>query len=118
MKRKQKNYTPYKFKTINALHSIVKKREPTADKPTLAERQVSNLLSATASRKLSSLGYQLGINTIFNNGTAWIGPDGTYINIFTNNAGEDLILIIWGPDAFWVNTDQPLVTINLPPSLS
>jgi hypothetical protein len=61
MKRKQKNYTPYKPKTINVLYSIVEKREsiadkPIADKPTLAERQVSNLLSATVSRKLFSLG--------------------------------------------------------------
>ena len=31
-----------------------------------------------------------------NKGAVWIGPGGTYTKPF-NNAGEDLILIIWAP---------------------
>jgi len=53
-----------------------------------------------------------------NNGAVWIGPGGAYTNTFTNDAGEDLILVIWGPDASWINADQPLVTMDLPPSSS
>src|SRR5256714_8961716 len=113
MKRKQKDCIPHKPRTIDTFHSIVEKRVPS-----LAERQVSDVLSATASRKLSILGCRTSTNAMSNNGAVWIGPGDAYTNTFTNNAGEHLILVIWGPDASWVNADHPLVTMDLPASSS
>jgi hypothetical protein len=37
-----------------------------------------------------------GTNVVSNKGAVWIGPGGTYTTTI-NNAGEDLILIIWAP---------------------
>lgn len=72
------------------------------------------MLSATATSKLSSLGCLAGSNAVADNGAVWIGAGGAYTNTFTNNAGEDLILVVWGPDASWVNANKPLVTLDLP----
>lgn len=47
---------------------------------------------------------------------AWIGEDGPYVNHFHNQAGEDIILVLWGPAASWVNVHRPLVTLSLPPN--
>ena len=55
----------------------------------------------------------LGVNAVSNNGGVWIGMDGPYTNEFTNDSGEDLILVIWGPDASWVNAKQPLITASI-----
>jgi len=51
-------------------------------------------------------------------GGVWIGTDGPYTIEFINDASEDIILIIWGPDASWVNVQQPLITHSLPQSTS
>jgi hypothetical protein len=105
-------------------NSVVDKREPSADdaNSSLAERQVSNAatttLSSAASSKLAALDCQVGINSWADNGGVWIGAGGTYTNTFINAAGEDLILVIWGPDASWVNANQPLVTLELPSGAS
>jgi len=72
-----------------------------------------SLLSTTASSKLSSLGCQSGLNAVSNNGKAWIGSDGVYTNEFSNQSGEDLILVVWGPEASWVNANTPLVTAEI-----
>ena len=50
--------------------------------------------------------------------SAWIGDDGSYTNNFTNNAGQDLILVIWGPDGSWVNVAAPLITLSMAPGAS
>jgi hypothetical protein len=51
-------------------------------------------------------------------GGVWIGDQGPYTMDFINGASEDLILVIWGPDASWVNVQQPLITHTLPKSQS
>jgi len=73
---------------------------------------VASLLSADSST-LSALGCQLGVNADSDNGGVWLGSDGTYTNEFTNAAGEDIILVVWGPDASWVNANKPLITVSL-----
>ena len=90
-------------------YSIVDKREPSTDdaNSSLAERQVS-------ATKLAGLGCQTGKNAMADNGAVWIGGGGAYTNTFNNNAGQDLTLVIWGPDASWVNANQPLVTVDIP----
>lgn len=97
-------------------NSIVDKREPSADETnsSLAERDVSGILSSTSASKLATLGCQTGVNAVSNNGGVWLGGGGAYTNTYQNNAGEDLIIVIWGPDASWVNAHQPLITVDLP----
>jgi hypothetical protein len=56
-----------------------------------------------------------GINAVAAGASAWIGSDGAYTNTFTNNAGESLILVIWGPEGSWVNVAAPLITLSLAP---
>jgi hypothetical protein len=46
----------------------------------------------------------------------WIGDDGAYTNTFHNNAGQDLILVVWEKAASFVNVNRPLVTLSLPPN--
>jgi hypothetical protein len=100
---------------------IVEKREPFADNAdsSLSERQVTaSALSSTSASRLAALGCQTGINSFSNNGGVWIGSGGAYTNNFVNAAGEDLIIVVWGADASWVNAHQPLVTIDLPAGAS
>lgn len=101
------------------VEAIVDKRTPSADEAnSLAERQSSSLLSATSASTLSGLHVLTGVNAVSDNGGVWIGSGGAYTNTFVNDAGEDLIVVIWGPDASWVNVNQPLVTIDLPSGAS
>jgi hypothetical protein len=107
--------------TAHPKDSIVEKRDPSADNAdsSLAERQaIASALSATASSKLATLGCQTGINSFSDNGGVWIGSGGAYTNNFVNAAGQDLILVVWGADASWVNAHQPLVTLDLPAGAS
>lgn len=87
-------------------------------RPSVAVRDniLSDTLSAVDSTKLlSTLGFAaVGLNSLTNNNQVWIGTDGQYTNEFTNDSGEDLILVVWGPDASWVNAKQPLITYSLP----
>ena len=96
-------------------NSIVDKREPSADETnsSLAERDVSGLSSTSASQ-LATLGCQTGVNAVSDNGGVWLGGGGAYTNTYQNIAGQDLIVVIWGPDASWVNVNQPLITVDLP----
>jgi hypothetical protein len=71
-----------------------------------------------AASRLAALSCQTGINSYSDNGGVWIGSGGAYTNNFVNTAGQDLILVIWGPDASWVNVHQPLVTLDLPAGAS
>jgi len=73
---------------------------------------VASLLEAD-SATLTSLGCQLGINAASDNGGVFLGTGGTYQNEFTNAAGEPIILVVWGPDASWVNANKPLITVSL-----
>jgi len=62
---------------------------------------------------LTSLSVLSGLNAVATGASAWIGTDGPYTNTFTNNAGEDIILVIWGPAGSWVNVNVPLITLSL-----
>ena len=55
----------------------------------------------------------VGVNAETNNGGVWVGGDGPYTNEFFNESGEELILVIWGPHASWVNVKQPLITASI-----
>lgn len=70
-------------------------------------------LTSSDSSLLSSLSCLIGVNAVSNNGGVWIGSDGDYTNEFSNDSGEDLILVCWGSDASWVNVNTPLVTVSL-----
>src|SRR5439155_23308459 len=52
-----------------------------------------------------------GTNAASNKGAVWIGPGGTYTKTF-NNAGEDLILIIWAPMLRGSTPNKPLITLD------
>lgn len=41
---------------------------------------------------------------------AWLGNDGDYVTEFTNESGEDIVLVLWGPTGSWVNVQAPLIT--------
>jgi hypothetical protein len=78
--------------------------------------QVEALTTADSTKLLSTLAFSaLGVNSYTDNGNVWIGTDGPYTNDFTNVSGDDVILVIWGPDGSWVNTIQPLITYSLAP---
>ena len=73
----------------------------------------THLTSADSSR-LSALGIpRAGVNAADSSGGVWLGSDGPYTNEFSNSAGEDIILVIWGPDASWVNAKTPLITVSI-----
>jgi len=88
-----------------------KEAKPSAMEAGLAKRQ---LLSTIATSKLTELSVLAGTNAAESGASAWIGSDGSYTNTFSNNAGEDLILVIWGPAGSWVNVNVPLITLSLP----
>lgn len=75
----------------------------------------SELITSTDIEKLTSLGALAGLNAVAAGASAWIGTDGTYSSSFTNNAGDAVILVIWGPDGSWVNVGAPLITYSLAP---
>lgn len=55
----------------------------------------------------------LGVNGETSESGVWFGTDGPYTNEYINESGEDLILVIWGPHASWVNAIQPLITTSI-----
>ena len=76
----------------------------------------SRALSASHSAKLlSDLGFSaVGLNAESSaEGGVWLGTNGPYTSEFCNESGEDLILVIWGPQGSWVNVKQPLVTASI-----
>jgi len=92
-----------------------KEAQPSAAEVGVAKRDA---LTGTAISKLASLSVLPGLNAVTSDGTAWMGSEGAYTNNFTNNAGEDLILIIWGPAGSWVNVNEPLITLSMAPGES
>jgi hypothetical protein len=56
-----------------------------------------------------------GINVVSNKGTVWIGLSDTYTKPF-NNAGEDLILIIWAPMLRGSTPTSPSSHLTSPPA--
>jgi hypothetical protein len=55
------------------------------------------------------------VNAVCNKGAVWIGPGGTYTKTFTNNAGEDPILITWAPMLRGLTLTSPLSRLTSPP---
>jgi hypothetical protein len=75
----------------------------------------SEVLSSSDQTKLIQLGFSsAGVNAVTEDGDVWIGTGGAYTNEFINSSGEDLILVIWGPEGSWVSVQQPLITHTLP----
>jgi hypothetical protein len=61
----------------------------------------------------------LGQNSYTNNGACWIGGDGPNTNVMTNGAGEDIIVVVWGPFGSWMTGGSPpLITYALGPGQS
>jgi hypothetical protein len=80
-----------------------------------AASPASDVLVANDASSLLSLGFSaLGLNSHDSSAGVWIGDDGPYTNQFINSAGEDLVLVIWGAVASWVNANTPLITLSLP----
>jgi hypothetical protein len=91
-----------------ALHSHARKHDHIQ-----AEKRDTSLTDSDAS-KLSSLGVaSLGINSAVSNGQAWLGDDGEYQSVFTNDSGEDIILVCWGVAGSWINAVQPTITASI-----
>jgi hypothetical protein len=55
----------------------------------------------------------LGINGDSSDKGVWLGNDGPYTNEFCNESGEDVVLVVWGPQGSWVNVVQPLITATI-----
>ncbi|KAL1641270.1 hypothetical protein SLS58_006172 [Diplodia intermedia] len=74
------------------------------------------LLDAIHEAKLLTLGLiAIGKNALSSaDAQVWVGDDGDYTNEYSNQSDEDIVLVVWGPAASWVNTQDPLVTISLP----
>ena len=75
----------------------------------------STALTAAHVSRLVTMGVLPGTNAVSQTADAWFGSDGRYTNEFTNDSGDDLILVIWGPGASWVNAHTPLITTSLAP---
>lgn len=78
--------------------------------------QKRSFMSDAASSLLTSLGAQLGLNNVANDGTnPWIGADGPVTNTFINNGTEELTVINWGSWGSWINAVKPAITYSLAP---
>jgi hypothetical protein len=64
---------------------------------------------------LQTLGCLTGLNADSADAghAAWIGNDGDYVTEFTNESGEDIVVVLWGPTGSWVNAVVPLITHQL-----
>ncbi|OJD36266.1 putative effector 5 protein [Diplodia corticola] len=74
------------------------------------------LLDAIHEAKLLALGLiAIGKNALDSaDAQVWVGDDGDYTNEYSNQSDEDIVLVVWGPAASWVNTQDPLITLSLP----
>ena len=76
-------------------------------------------IAAADTSRLLGLGFKAaGLNSFTRTTNAWVGTDGDYTNEFTNNSGENVVLVIWGVAGSWVgglNPTQPLITYSLAP---
>jgi hypothetical protein len=77
-------------------------------------KRTSSLSEAHSVKLLTKMGFaSLGVNAESDNGGVWLGHDGAYTNEYVNESGEELILIVWGPQGSWVNVKQPLITVSI-----
>ncbi|EOD51618.1 putative effector 5 protein [Neofusicoccum parvum] len=74
------------------------------------------LIDALDEAKLLTLGLiAIGKNALSSaEDQVWIGADGDYTNEYVNEGEDDVVLVVWGPAASWVNTNEPLITLTLP----
>jgi len=80
------------------------------------EKRATQFVHAKDVGKLSKLGVAgTGVNDCEDNGHVWIGKNGQYTNEFINHSGEDIILVIWGAEGSWINAQQPVITLSMPP---
>lgn len=77
-------------------------------------KRSSALSEAHSVKLLSDMAFSsLGKNSDLPSDGVWLGDNGPYTNEFWNESGEDLILVIWGPEGSWVNVKQPLITASI-----
>ncbi|KIW07410.1 uncharacterized protein PV09_02253 [Verruconis gallopava] len=97
---------------LNHRHFHMRREAHAAPAEVLEKRGV---LSATGAALLSKIGFTAtGTNSATNNGQAWLGADGPYVNNFINNSTEEIILVVWGPQGSWVNAVKPLIVASIP----
>jgi len=100
-----------------ALEVNLEKRTPgsaAVDFGTLYEDQVSML----ATLGVNGVGVNAFGRDVPGSSGVWLGDDGDYVNEFTNESNEGVVLLVWGPAASWVNKFQPLITLNISPGSS
>lgn len=77
-------------------------------------KRSSALSAGHAVKLLDELAFSaLGRNCETSDCGVWLGDDGPYTNEYTNESGEDLIVIIWGSEGSWVNVKQPHITASI-----
>lgn len=62
---------------------------------------------------ISKLGIKGGVNAGAPGPLAWFGTNGDYTVAFHNGGNSQVGLVIWGPNASWVNANQPLITHDM-----
>ncbi|KAF2141511.1 uncharacterized protein K452DRAFT_327152 [Aplosporella prunicola CBS 121167] len=91
-----------------------KTHKPRASTPAEVEKR-GLILDAIHEAEIITLGLiSAGINSL--DGTdadVWVGDNGQYTNDFINQGDDDVVVVIWGPAASWVNVDAPLVTATV-----
>lgn len=55
-----------------------------------------------------------GVNLEKQCDNVWIGNNGPYTNQFINKSGQQVVLVVWGVQASWVNAKQPEITVTIP----
>jgi len=73
----------------------------------------TEILSAADEAALKAMGALVGQNAVANNGEAWIGPDGDFVEEIINASGEDIIFVCWGNMGSWINAQAPLITHSI-----
>jgi len=74
----------------------------------------TEILSAADEATLKAMGAMIGQNAVSNNGQAWIGLDGDFVEEIINSAGVSIIFVCWGADSSWLNAQEPLITHSIP----
>jgi len=105
--------------TTVASASAAATASPTAGSAPAASSAPASSSSSTVSLdKLNTLGFKaLGLNANSNNGQCWLGSDGPNVNTIKNNAGVDIIVVVWGTSgysaSFMTSGIAPLITTGL-----
>lgn len=90
----------------------------TSERRELDHRDTS-LISAADTSNILKLGVNaIGLNAVSKGDAPWVGSDGQFTNTFHNTAGEDLVLVIWGPSGSWINAIRPQITVSIPENSS